>query len=496
MVQDINFQDNRNKGEKETKFHLTLLAKNDEGLKDLFKLTTLAHVEGFYYKPRVDIEMVDNHKENLIVLSGCMSGALGELLIEGRHEDALAQAKAFDDRFDDYNRSKYDIQVETAGKITANLSEYKQSEYDLLIVDEVHHYTNKGGESWGEVANLNYERVLGLSAEISVEQRKRLRELLGPVIFEYSQDEAIDDGIVPELRWLLHEVRLTPDEQEEYKRKRNRISYLLNDIRNDQDLLKTAHDNAISLQKFDLRTFFEIWESSDFAESEAPESWRDILKATFDLRRLVYNSQRAKRETIVLARKYAEEGLDVIVFTMDQEYAEEIGDEIDSALVIHSDIDGKEDILDEFERKEDTKVLVGVKMLDEGVDVPEVDVAINAAAEKTRRQLIQRQGRILRRGGEHKPVFHQFVIEDEADHYSNIGSVEPEFREPETVIERNLPVTVGTVDVWDIYNSLSSEELRKRRDSDAYESAGMGWWLRIYEDVCGDLFDRKIKSDL
>src|SRR3989344_4696226 len=54
--------------------HLTLLAKNDVGYKNLVTLITKSHLEGFYYKPRIDKEILESHKEGLIVLSGCFSG--------------------------------------------------------------------------------------------------------------------------------------------------------------------------------------------------------------------------------------------------------------------------------------------------------------------------------------------------------------------------------------------------------------------------------------
>ena len=74
-------------GEK-TAYHLTLLAKTDEGLRNLFRLTSIAWQEGFYYKPRVDMEVLKKHSEGLVVLSGCGSGKLPYLLMQNRVDDA------------------------------------------------------------------------------------------------------------------------------------------------------------------------------------------------------------------------------------------------------------------------------------------------------------------------------------------------------------------------------------------------------------------------
>ncbi len=57
-------------------FHLTLLAENNEGYHNLIALTTAAHIEGFYYKPRIDLELLKKHSAGLICLSGCMRGEI------------------------------------------------------------------------------------------------------------------------------------------------------------------------------------------------------------------------------------------------------------------------------------------------------------------------------------------------------------------------------------------------------------------------------------
>ena len=57
-------------------FHLTLLAKDITGYKNLMKLTTLAHLEGFHYKPRVDFELLKKYGEGLIAFSGCLNGEI------------------------------------------------------------------------------------------------------------------------------------------------------------------------------------------------------------------------------------------------------------------------------------------------------------------------------------------------------------------------------------------------------------------------------------
>ncbi|OGW88944.1 MAG: DNA polymerase III subunit alpha [Omnitrophica bacterium RIFCSPLOWO2_01_FULL_50_24] len=61
-------------GIKEASHHITLLCKNEEGYRNLLKLTTASYLEGFYYRPRIDKELLSKHREGLIALSGCLKG--------------------------------------------------------------------------------------------------------------------------------------------------------------------------------------------------------------------------------------------------------------------------------------------------------------------------------------------------------------------------------------------------------------------------------------
>ena len=70
------------------RYHLTLLAENTEGWKNLIKLSTIAHLEGFYYKPRLDKEALRKHAKGIIALSGCPSGEIPRALLSGNKEKA------------------------------------------------------------------------------------------------------------------------------------------------------------------------------------------------------------------------------------------------------------------------------------------------------------------------------------------------------------------------------------------------------------------------
>ena len=69
-------------------YHLILLAKNNQGYKNLSKLVSIGFTEGYYYKPRIDLEVLEKYHEGLIVLSGCLAGAVNRALLEGQTEKA------------------------------------------------------------------------------------------------------------------------------------------------------------------------------------------------------------------------------------------------------------------------------------------------------------------------------------------------------------------------------------------------------------------------
>src|SRR5881227_1185767 len=85
----------RNIGGEKANFHLILLAKDYEGYRNLSRLTSKAFTEGFYYKPRIDRELLAEHSKGLIALSSCMSGVPSALLADERFDDAAKAALEF-----------------------------------------------------------------------------------------------------------------------------------------------------------------------------------------------------------------------------------------------------------------------------------------------------------------------------------------------------------------------------------------------------------------
>ncbi|RLB03736.1 MAG: DNA polymerase III subunit alpha, partial [Deltaproteobacteria bacterium] len=85
---------------KDASYHLVLLVKNQEGYVNLIRLVSLAHLEGFYYKPRVDKELLEKFNKGLIALSSCLKGEIPYLLSTGRRQQAKEAAAWYKEVFD------------------------------------------------------------------------------------------------------------------------------------------------------------------------------------------------------------------------------------------------------------------------------------------------------------------------------------------------------------------------------------------------------------
>lgn len=107
--------------------HLILLAENNKGYKNLMKLVTLSNLEGFYYKPKIDIELLEKYHEGLICLSGCLGGYFADEVLAGKFEEAEKKVKKLLEIFGDKN---FFLELQ---KHSGNL-EKDQDKYNLELI--------------------------------------------------------------------------------------------------------------------------------------------------------------------------------------------------------------------------------------------------------------------------------------------------------------------------------------------------------------------------
>lgn len=126
------------KGQKFQNYHLLLLAKDEEGYKNLMKITSIAHLEGYYYRPRISNEVLAKYSKGLICTSACPAGELADHLIDDDYDGARKTAKWFLDVFGkDYylevQRHKYGEHVHDDQPTEIQQEQYKMAEYESKI---------------------------------------------------------------------------------------------------------------------------------------------------------------------------------------------------------------------------------------------------------------------------------------------------------------------------------------------------------------------------
>ena len=124
--------------------HLILLVQNQLGYKNLMKLVTAGYLEGFYYRPRIDMELLKDHSEGLVCLSGCLKGEIPEKMLNGDYEGARDAALRFSEIFSD--RFYLEVQNHGIPEEEANIENMKKLAHDLslpIVCTNDAHYSKK-----------------------------------------------------------------------------------------------------------------------------------------------------------------------------------------------------------------------------------------------------------------------------------------------------------------------------------------------------------------
>lgn len=260
----------------------------------------------------------------------------------------------------------------------------------LLIADECHRY---GSDCNKDALDERFSKRLGLSATYRRNDNGNtdfLEPYFGETCFEMDYTRAIDDGVISNFSVALVGVTFSYSERVEYEEYSKNLSKLKKKLINNFGVVEEPFGEFMKevsrLEKsnfedgkFVAGRYMKAFRNRQKLLAESPSKTNGLLKLI---------------ESIRLANR-------TLIFTQTIESAESIAETLESygieAQAIHSQIkmDDRRQILQEF-GEGNIKVVVAPQVLDEGIDVPEADLAIIIAASKTRRQMIQRMGRVLR----------------------------------------------------------------------------------------------------
>lgn len=135
----------REPGRDDDPYHLVLLAQDREGYKNLIRIVSAAHLEGFYYKPRVDLDLLQQYNKGIIALSACLAGSIPRAILEDNYQEAVRRTLRYREIF---GKDNFFLEIQDAG-----LADQKRANRAILdIANETRtpvvatndsHYTNR-----------------------------------------------------------------------------------------------------------------------------------------------------------------------------------------------------------------------------------------------------------------------------------------------------------------------------------------------------------------
>ena len=127
------------RGENETN-HLVLLCKNEQGYKNLIRIVSAGFIDGFYYKPRVDSEILNKYKGGLIALSACLAGEIPHALLNGDFERAKAKVYEYKELFDEFYIELQDHGIEDQKRLNPLLIKLaRETDTPLVATNDAHY---------------------------------------------------------------------------------------------------------------------------------------------------------------------------------------------------------------------------------------------------------------------------------------------------------------------------------------------------------------------
>lgn len=166
--------------------HLILLAKNNKGYKNLMKIISIANLEGYYYRPRTDMELLKEHHEGLICLSACVNGYVSEPLLQNQEETARKRAlelSAIFGKENFYLELQKHIDVKDQDELNDKLIKLSQKLGIPLVATNDNHYVNKSDAQAQEI-------LLCIQTQTTIDTKNRkLSMISSPDFYIKSKEE-------------------------------------------------------------------------------------------------------------------------------------------------------------------------------------------------------------------------------------------------------------------------------------------------------------------
>ena len=151
-------------------FHLILLAKNITGYKNLMKLVTAGYLEGFYYRPRIDKEILAQHSKGLVCLSACLKGEIPHMITTDRMDQARMVCGQFSEMFDkgDFYLELQDNKIPEQSKVNRELLKLsKELNIPTVATNDIHYLTRDSAKA--------HEALLCIQTQTTLDDPKRMK---------------------------------------------------------------------------------------------------------------------------------------------------------------------------------------------------------------------------------------------------------------------------------------------------------------------------------
>lgn len=222
-------KDHKNKTTKADMGHLILLAKNNEGYHNLLKLISIANVDGMYYKPRIDYELLKKYSKGVICLSACLAGHLPQLLLQRRYDEAKELAKWHQDVFgDDYYLEIQNHYLPEDQEVIAGLVKLsKELGIKMVATNDVHYLNKEDAELQDVLMCVQMHKKLDDPDRLKFETQefyyKTYEEMLEALPgFEEALDNTIEIANKCEVILKTKSLGENPNVDEKYKLPANR----------------------------------------------------------------------------------------------------------------------------------------------------------------------------------------------------------------------------------------------------------------------------------